>query len=173
MSKVAENDQEWYEEFYFTCIEDAIEEIDIYGDAKKLHEGLEAFPDWVGDLVCVHWLLSEFENGGLMQFFVNSTGILAPEAVVALRRMGVPEAAEALEQALMVFGPAYPREKAERYQVLRTRAGLKFEDMERMMWRAKLFEKMERELERVGTGNIYARMNEYAKEHADERGSEL
>ena len=171
MSNGAENDQEEYEEFYFTCIEEAFEDIDIYADAKKLQEGLQEFPDWVGDLVCVHWLLSEFENGGLMQFFVNSTGVLAPEAVVALRRMGMSEAAEALEQAISVFGPAYPREKAERYQILRTRAGLKFEDMERMMWRAKLFEAMEKQLERVGTGNIYARMNEYAKEHAAASGT--
>ena len=40
--------------------------------------------------------------------------------------------------------------------------------MEVMMWRATLFENMEDQLNAVGTLKIYARMNEYAKEHADE-----
>jgi hypothetical protein len=162
------DDREWFEEFYFTCIEHAFEDIDIYADADKLAEGLWEFAEWVGDLVCVHWLLSEFENGGLMQFFINSTGILAPEAVSALRRMRLPEAAEALRRAVELFGSPYPRDKKDRYQILRTKAGLKFEDMEIMMWRAELFKNMEDQLEAVGTENIYARMNEYAKEHASE-----
>jgi hypothetical protein len=168
MSNTAENDHERFEEFYFTCIEDTFEDIDIYGDANKLHEGLREFPQWIGDLVCVHWLLSEFQNGGLMQFFINSTGILAPEAVAALRRMRMTQAAEALDRAVELFGSPYPRQKKDRYQILRTKADLKFEDMEKMMWRAKLFQTMEDQVDAVGTRNIYARMNEYAREHAEE-----
>lgn len=167
MSTAAENDREWFEEFYFTCIEDAFEEIDIYGDADKLAEGLHELPEWVGDLVCVHWLLSEFENGGLMQFFINSTGIIGPHAIAALGRMRLPEAAEALKEAVELFGSPFPHNKKDRYHILRTKAGLKWEDMERQLWRSRLFQNMEDRLNVVGTQNIYSRMNEYAKEHAD------
>ena len=156
------------DEFYRTCIDEAFDEVNIYADAGALSEGLHEFPQWVGDLLCVHWLLSEFLNGGLMQFFINSTGILAPEAITALRRMRLPEAAEALNRAVEFFGSPYPRDKKDRYQILRGKAGLQFEDMETMMWRAKLLKNMEDELDAVGTQNIYARMNEYAKDHADQ-----
>jgi hypothetical protein len=170
MSNTAGEDHEWFEEFYVTCIEDAHEDIDIYGDAEKLHEGLREFPQWVGDLVCVDWLVSEFQNGGLMQFFINSTGVLAPEAVSALRRIGLPQAAEALGTAVELFGSPYPRGKEERYRILRQKAGLRFEDMEIQMWRAKLFRSMEAQLNSVGgpmMRHLYSKMNDYAREHTE------
>jgi len=156
------------DEFYWTCIEEAFDELDC-STAEVFADGLSQFPEWVGDLLCVHWLLAEFQNGGLMQFFLNSTGVLAPEAVSALRRMNLPEAAEALSQALDLLGSPYPRDKRDRYQILRARAGLKFEDMEIQMWRAKLFRSMEDQLNSVGgpmMGHLYARMNDYGRQHA-------
>jgi hypothetical protein len=167
MSAAPRNDREWFEEFYFTRIEHAVEDIDIYGDASTYLKGLSDFPEWVGDLVCVHWLLSEFENGGLVQFFINSTGILAPEAVAALRRMRLPEAGQALSRAVEFFGVPYPRDKQDRYQVLRRKAGLQLGDMEIMMWRAKLLKTMEDELDAVKPETFYARMNEYAAQNAE------
>lgn len=168
MNAVGSQDREWFEEFYVTCIEDALEDIDVYGDVERLSEGLREFAEWVGDLVCVHWLISEFENGGLVQFFINSTGILAPEAVASLRRMDLPEAAEALNKAVESFGFPYPRDKEDRYQMLRRMAGLRFKDRERMIWRAGLFKDMEDQMNSVSSHKIYAKMNEYAKGHADE-----
>jgi len=167
MNTTDSQEMEWFEEFYFTCIEGAFEDLDIYGDEERLSEGLREVPEWVGDLVCVHWLVSEFANGGLMQFFINSTGILAPEAVAALRRMDLPQAAEALDRAVEFFGSPYPRGKQERYQFLRQKAGLRLDDTEIMMWRVRLFKDMEDRLDSVGTRKIY-RMNEYAKKHADQ-----
>ncbi len=168
MSTAEGQDNEWFEEYYFTCIEDALDEVDIYGAVERLSEGLGQLPEWVGDLVCVHRLLGEYQNGGLMQFFINSTGILAPEAVAALRRMRLSQAAEALNLAVALFGSSYPRNKEDRCRILRAKAGLKFEDMEIQMWRAKLFERMEETLAAVGDRNIFDRMNAYAEEHADQ-----
>ncbi|MBE0545065.1 MAG: DUF4375 domain-containing protein [Verrucomicrobia bacterium] len=156
------------DEFYWSCIEEALDEVDIYTTGESLSEGLSQFPEWVGDLLCVHWLLSEVQNGGLMQFFLNNTGVLAPEAEAALRQMNLPEAAEALNRALAILGFPYPRDKVDRYQILRARAGLKFEDMETQLWRAKLFQSMEDQLDATGGSmlrNLYVRMNEYARQH--------
>ena len=69
------------EEFYWTCIEEAFDKVDIYGGGEVFLAGFRQYPDWIGELLATHWLLSEFDNGGLMQFFLNSTGVLAPEAI--------------------------------------------------------------------------------------------
>lgn len=51
-------------------------------------------------------------------FFWNTTGVLAPEAAVAFRELGLTEAAELLEEAMGWFDPPYPRERAVRMQLI-------------------------------------------------------
>src|SRR6059036_2938088 len=101
------------DEFYWTCIQEAFDEFDICAGTAAFSKAIHGFPEWVGDLLSVHWLLLEFQNGGLMQFFYNSSGVLAPEAVLGLRRMGLSEAAEALGRAVDLFGSPYPRDKKD------------------------------------------------------------
>ncbi|WP_164468170.1 DMP19 family protein [Caulobacter vibrioides] len=43
--------------------------------------GFSAVPTPSKHLLATHWLQSEVHNGGFSQFFSNSTGVLAPEAV--------------------------------------------------------------------------------------------
>jgi len=38
----------------------------------------------------LYWLQAEVLNGGLLQFFSNDTGVLAPEAVAACRSISMP-----------------------------------------------------------------------------------
>ena len=57
-------------------------------------------------------------NGGFHQFFINPTGILAPEAVVGFRAIGLPSCAGLLEDAMAFFGSPYPREQTERENAL-------------------------------------------------------
>ena len=67
------------------------------------------FPQWKGDLAAAHLALIELGNGGLCQFFLNSTGIVAPEALAGFRRMGLSIVADVLEEAMQTFGSEYPR----------------------------------------------------------------
>ncbi len=157
------------EEFYWNCIEEAFDTVDFYEGGDAFLAGFRQYPDWIGDLLATHWLLSEFSNGGLMQFFLNSTGMLAPEAIAGFRRMGLPKPADAIGRAVAVFGAEYPREREARNMLLRARAGLKAEDDDQALFKSGIFEPMEELLYQAGgeaLDLIYDRMNEYAKEHA-------
>jgi hypothetical protein len=56
-------------------------------------------------------------NGGLGQFFSNSTGVLAPEAVEAFRELGMPRCASILSDSMRFFGETYPRDRTKREQI--------------------------------------------------------
>ena len=53
-------------------------------------------------------------NGGFHQFFSNPTGVLAPEAAGAYRRLELPDLAEIVEEAMAFWGTPYPREQGDR-----------------------------------------------------------
>ena len=71
---------------------------------------------------CAFWLQAEVLNGGLSQFFSNSTGVLAPEAVAACRMVKMPILAEKVEHAMSWFGPVYPRDRGVREEALERHA---------------------------------------------------
>ena len=49
--------------------------------------------------------IREVDNGGLEQFFHNETGDIAQEVILGFERLGSPENAEIVRQALTFFGP--------------------------------------------------------------------
>jgi hypothetical protein len=53
-------------------------------------------------------------NGGFDQFFSNSTGVLAPEAVRGFRAIGQNQIADLIESAMSAFGSRYPRDREQR-----------------------------------------------------------
>ena len=71
-----------------------------------------------GHLYAAHWCQSEVCNGGFHQFFSNTTGLLAPEAVEGFRAIGVTEWADLLANAMKHFGTPYPRDRDDRDQFL-------------------------------------------------------
>jgi hypothetical protein len=75
-----------------------------YGEADRLSQIMFA----------AYWFQGEFLNGGLAQFFANSTGVLAPEAVDACKVLNMPLLAAQLEGAMKLFGLPYPRERTVR-----------------------------------------------------------
>jgi Domain of unknown function (DUF4375) len=75
----------------------------------------------IGHLYAAHWCQSEVINGGLLQFFSNTTGLLAPEAGDGFRAIGAEGWAEILAEAMKHFGTPYPRERDKRQQYLRIR----------------------------------------------------
>lgn len=54
------------------------------------------------------WFQREVNNGGLETYFYNWAGAHAPETVRMLRTIGAAEAADILDQAIKLFGPAGP-----------------------------------------------------------------
>jgi hypothetical protein len=77
-----------------------------------------------GHLYAAHWCQSEICNGGLHQFFSNTTGLMAPEALDGFRAIGAADWAEILAEAMNFFGKPYPRERDDRQKLLPVRQRL-------------------------------------------------
>jgi hypothetical protein len=69
-------------------------------------------------IYAANWCVSEVDNGGFLQFFWNTTGILAPEASAGFERMGATVPARILTDAMRFFGAQYPRGRERRMQLL-------------------------------------------------------
>jgi len=108
---------------YWEQIEAAFEAVDIYETHDVFRQGASKYREWIIDILAVHWTMSETVNGGLEQYFSNSTGILAPEAVLGFQRIGKPELAAALQKAMALLGEPYPRERKERGERLAALTG--------------------------------------------------
>ena len=124
---------------YWDFVEQAFETVSIYEGEKAWLSGLRKYPEWVGDLLAVHWTMSEVENGGFRQYFHNSTGVVGPEAVRGFKRIGLPEAAKLVEKAMLYLGPIYPRNRKKRQRILSINS--KREGGEQMSVVPKLFSK--------------------------------
>ncbi len=59
----------------------------------------------------------EVSNGGLPQFFSNSSGAVAPEAAVALEEAGLAKAALLLREAIDLFGKPFERDRYKRFDL--------------------------------------------------------
>jgi uncharacterized protein DUF4375 len=75
-------------------------------------------PERARHLYAAHWCQSEVCNGGLYQFFYNTTGILAPEAAEGFEAIGFSELTTVVLEAMRYFGPVYPRERSPRLELL-------------------------------------------------------
>lgn len=102
------------DEGYWSLIEEPFEVVSIYYGPRKFLQAYSKLKPQVGHLLAAHWCQSEVCNGGFHQFFGNSTGVLAPEAVEGFAAIGIPEWSALLEEAMAFFGPSYPRESAAR-----------------------------------------------------------
>jgi hypothetical protein len=74
----------------------------------------------VGLLYAAHFCQSEVCNGGFTQFFWNSTGVLAPEAVDGFIAIGQPQVADVLQRAMNMLGSPFRRDRAARWSALDT-----------------------------------------------------
>jgi hypothetical protein len=103
---------------YGGLVEPLWDSISIYdGPDVFLRQFASARPE-AGLLFAAHWCQSEVYNGGFEQFFSNPTGVLAPEALVAFRAIGLHEWAAILEEAMRFFGEPYPRDQRGRERKL-------------------------------------------------------
>ena len=90
------------------------EQLNIYGEPEEYLEQLKNVAEPHAMLYAANWCQIEVCNGGFYQFFHNSTGILAPEAVGGFKLIGVPRAANVVMMAMRMLGRAYPRARRRR-----------------------------------------------------------
>ena len=108
---------------YWALVEPYWDTVDIYrGPSVFLRTFAEA-PPRSQHLLAAHWCQSEVCNGGFHQFFMNSTGVLAPEAAAAFAEMERGDLAEIVRTAMAYFGSPYPREQDIRTARLADRHG--------------------------------------------------
>jgi len=80
-------------------------------DDPRMHELLT---DGQRAVLALWWTCSEVGNGGLHQFFLNSTGYVLPEATAGAELLGEKELANALRRASSYLGDPYPRDHEQR-----------------------------------------------------------
>jgi len=105
-------------EEYWKFIEPIWDKVSIYDGADAFLAQFQKLTPEQGHIFAAHWCQSEVCNGGLHQFFWNSTGVLAPEAVAGFRAIGLENCARILEEAMRFFGENYPRQQETRTEIL-------------------------------------------------------
>lgn len=99
---------------YWKYVEPIWDSVSIYDGSELFLRDFNEATEKQRVLFAAHWAQSEIMNGGLGQFFANSTGVLAPEAVEAFRALGMPKCASHLSEAMKFYGENYPRERSSR-----------------------------------------------------------
>ena len=105
-------------EKYWPFSDTTHEVISFYEGESKFLSDYENCIEEERNLFCAWWCQAEVLNGGLEQFFLNDTGVLAPEAVQAFYALNAPKLAQSLEKSMSIFGSEYPRNKELRQSVL-------------------------------------------------------
>jgi hypothetical protein len=90
------------------------DKIDWSKSADAISKALAVLPPQERHLVALSMFNMEFENGGVHQFFYNSTGDIAPEVHAAMLALGLTEQAELFGRGLAMFGASYPRDNETR-----------------------------------------------------------
>lgn len=103
---------------YWTVVEQIHTKINIYDSGESYLQSLEEVRPELGRLYAAHLCQSEVCNGGFEQFFFDSSGILAPEAVEGFEAIGQESIALLVKGALEKFGEPYPRERFDRVAIL-------------------------------------------------------
>lgn len=103
---------------YWKLVEPIWDSVSIYEGGDTFLRQYGAAPEASRVLYAAHWTQSEVLNGGFGQYFSNSTGVLAPEAVDAFTALGMPRTAAAVAQAMSFFGAPYPRDRERREAAL-------------------------------------------------------
>ena len=81
------------------------------GDARA---EIANWPAPYRQLILLNVFMAEVLNGGVHQFFYNSSGDLAPQVALALEEAGLPDHAATLRRALDQFGTPYPADNGAR-----------------------------------------------------------
>lgn len=94
---------------------DALDDkVDLWQDPAEVDRQLSALSKEHRNLFVVAAFNREFENGGVHQFFYNSTGVIASEVHDALLALGLDRQAALLQKGIAMFGSTYIRDMQQR-----------------------------------------------------------
>jgi hypothetical protein len=110
------------EKRYWEIVEPLFDIVNI-DSTESFFASIKGIDPLVVDLFAAHFCLSEIHNGGFLQFFWNSTGILAPEAIEGFCDSGMPSLAAVVTEASSLFGSNYPRDRDQRWDALLAASG--------------------------------------------------
>lgn len=103
--------ERWYQTFNFYDGEDA------------WLDSIKDIPRPAVHLFCIHWLHLEVYNGGFAQYFWNSTGTSAPEAIEGFEAIGMSDVANIVSDACNEIAEPFPRDKLARESILKSPFG--------------------------------------------------
>jgi hypothetical protein len=134
-------------EHYWALIEPYWDRIGMALDsADEFKQTIAAIPREVSLLYAAHFCQSEVCNGGFSQFFGNSAGVLAPEAIDGFKAIGQKRVSGLVRRAISFFGDSYPRERLTRRAAMRNLGSDgNRESKVDGFFRLELFEPLERE----------------------------
>lgn len=107
---------------YWNLVKPVWDSISIYDGAERFVADYAEAPEVSRVLFAAHWCQSEICNGGFRQFYENSTGILAPEASDAFRKLAMPTTAALIAQSMSWFDSPFPRDRSLRQDLLEAHA---------------------------------------------------
>lgn len=91
----------------------------VPNDAPDIEQREARLPAALRMLRAMFWLDAEVQNGGFNQFFYNSTGAHANEALEGFRRIGAVKTATVLERAMALYLDELPYHAQVRERVLK------------------------------------------------------
>lgn len=103
--------------------------VKIYGDVPAFLESIRDVTHPLLLLYAAHFCLAEVHNGGFLQLFWNSSGILVPESVEGFKALEMPKLAGVFASAAAHLGSSYPRDREERWDALLQASGRTEKDL--------------------------------------------
>ena len=92
----------------------------IYDGEREYDESLKVFSQEQRYLFAIAWHTAEVNNGGLDQFYFNSTGIVWQDALAGYKAIGLEEAAALLEESAARMGGSPSLDRRTRQEQLDT-----------------------------------------------------
>ena len=87
----------------------------LTGKLNKMEDAeIDRLPKALKQIYVVDYFNAEMLNGGVHQFFFNSSGRYAPDVAVALRELGLTRHADVIERGIDMFSKPYPTDTQKR-----------------------------------------------------------
>jgi hypothetical protein len=106
------------EEHYWKLIDSVLERISFDTSSDNFLTQLNELSESEQNLFAAHCCYSEVVNGGFFQFFINSSGILAPESIKGFQAIELSTCSEIIQKAVLFFGSNFSREVEKRCKIL-------------------------------------------------------
>lgn len=106
------------EENYWKLVDSVLEKVSFNTSPKNFFNQFNELSDFEQNLFAAHCCYSEIVNGGFHQFFINPSGILAPESIKGFQAIELSACSEIISKAVSFFGNPFPREEDKRGEIL-------------------------------------------------------